>query len=78
MNFSFSPFLWFGLPGRLLNYEKKWHLVVPKCTVSPAMICGRSLRFVYAVQIVRSDSFWGIGCDFSAVTIRLRLRCVLR
>ena len=43
-----------------------------------AMICGRSLRFVYAVKTVRSDSFWGIGCDFSAVLIRLRLRCILR
>ena len=29
-------------------------------------------------QIVRSDSFWEIGCDFSVVTIRLRLRCILR
>ena len=29
-------------------------------------------------QIVRSDSFWGIGCDFSVVTIRLRLQCILR
>ena len=29
-------------------------------------------------QTIRSDSFWEIGCDFSAVTIRLRLRCILR
>ena len=34
--------------------------------------------FVYAVQTVRSDSFWEIGCDFSAVTVRLRLRCILQ
>ena len=29
-------------------------------------------------QIVRSDSFWEIGCDVSVVTLRLRLRCILR
>ena len=29
-------------------------------------------------QTVRSDCFWEIGCDFSAVTIRMRLRCILR
>ena len=29
-------------------------------------------------QTLRSDSFWEIGCDFSAVSIRLRLRCILR
>ena len=43
---------------------------------------GDDLRSKSAIrlrgQIVRSDSFWGLGCDFSAVTIRLRLRCILR
>ena len=43
---------------------------------------GDDLRSKSAIrlrgQTVRSDSFWGIGCDFSAVTIKLRLRCILR
>ena len=43
---------------------------------------GDDLRSKSAIrlrgQIVRSDSFWEIGCDFAAVTIRLRLRCILR
>ena len=43
---------------------------------------GDDLRSKSAIrlrgQIVRSDSFWEIGCDFFAVTIRLRLRCVWR
>ena len=43
---------------------------------------GDDLRLKLAIrlrgQIVRSDSFWEVGCDFSAVTIRLRLRCILR
>ena len=43
---------------------------------------GDDLRSKSAIrlrgQTVRSDSFWEIGCDFSAVTIRLRLRCILR
>ena len=43
---------------------------------------GDDLRSKSAIrlrgQTVRSDSFWGIGCDFSAVTIRLRLRYILR
>ena len=43
---------------------------------------GDDLRLRLAIrsrgQTVRSDSFWEIGCDFSAVMIRLRLRCILR
>ena len=43
---------------------------------------GDDLRSKSAIrsrgQTVHSDSFWEIGCDFSAVTIRLRLRCILR
>ena len=43
---------------------------------------GDDLRSKSAIrlrgQTVRSDSFWEIGCDFSAVTMRLRLRCMLR
>ena len=43
---------------------------------------GDDLRLKLAIrlrgQTVRSDSFWEIGCDFSAVSIRLRLRCILR
>ena len=42
------------------------------CALSP----GGGLRLKLAIrlrgQTVRSDSFWEIGCDFSAVTIRLR------
>ena len=57
----------------------------PKPKIPPPLSApspGDDLRSKSAIrlrgQIVRSDSFWGIGCDFSAVTIRLRLRCVLR
>ena len=43
---------------------------------------GDDLRSKLAIrlrgQTLRSDSFWEIGCDFSAVKIRLRLRCILR
>ena len=43
---------------------------------------GDDLRLKLAIrlrsQTVRSDSFWEIGCDFSAITIWLRLRCILR
>ena len=43
---------------------------------------GDDLRSKSAIrlrgQTVRSESCWEIGCDFSAVTIRLRLRCILR
>ena len=36
---------------RVSNVQGKGHRL-------PAMIYRRSLRFVYAVKIVRSDSFW--------------------
>ena len=43
---------------------------------------GDDLRLKLAIrlrgQTLRSDSFWETGCDFSAVKIRLRLRCILR
>ena len=43
---------------------------------------GDDLRLKLAIrlhgQTARSDSFWEIGCDFSAATIQLRLRCILR
>ena len=52
------------------------------CRKLSALSPGDDLRSKSAIrlrgQTVRSDSFWGIGCDFSAVTIRLRLRCILR
>ena len=51
-----------------------WELSAP----SP----GDDLRSKSAIrlrgQTVRSDSFWEIACDFSAVAIRLRLQCILR
>ena len=43
---------------------------------------GDDLRLKLAIRLrgrtVGSDSFWEIGCDFSAVTIRLQLQCILR
>ena len=65
-----------------------WEIFFRKQIIS-VMVSGLSapspcddLRLKLAIrlrgQTVRSDSFWEIGCDFSAVTIRLRLRCILR
>ena len=45
---------------------------------SPGDDLRQSLRFVYAVKLYAAILFWEIGCDFSAVAIRLRLRCILR
>ena len=45
---------------------------------SPGDDLGLKLAIRLRGQTVRSDSFWEIGCDFSAVTMQLRLRCVLR
>ena len=62
--------------------EDRFDTFCPRTLDLSAPSPGDDLRSKSAIrlrgQIVRSDSFWGIGCDFSAVTIRLRLRCILR
>ena len=62
------------LPGPKILQESIRDLSAPSA--------GDDLRSNSAIrlrgQTVRSDSFWGIACDFSAVKIRLRLQCILR
>ena len=50
-------------------WDKSWRPIRSRALLFTPEIRLRS-------QTVRGDCFWEIGCDFSAVTIRLR-RCIL-
>ena len=75
-----------GLPSPTTNSSHEALIGSPKIGCTPkgqsAPSPGDDLRLKLAIrlrgQTVHSDSFGELGCDFSAVTIRLRLRCILR
>ena len=58
MNFSFWPFLWFGLPGRLLSKGHADIFETP-CDRDPPTGNFKNLKFFKNSLKILNDYFWG-------------------